>query len=293
MSSMRNSYGNSNSGSFSSSSRRPSSQSHPHQQQYGYNPALSPPSSSSASSSSSSSALTPQQIRQKLIQSCLRGDTHISLSNRASTHTNTHTHVDLMGVCGFYILTNDHELLKHYPLHHKLAEWLRTEMHSATGLPVNAQLAVDVEIPNGVDSTRDKEDHGKSSSEGDGVLVSVDGETVTMRTSSSGEHISSTNTQSVQIGPMFALTTTADGNCLLHAISICLWGVEDTNTLPGAHAQSSAQSPTQSEASLIRQGLKQFMMFNRDLLFLHYKAAERRFNATLLGGNLICLVSLF
>jgi hypothetical protein len=290
---MRNSYGNSNSGSFSSSSRRPSSQSHPHQQQYGYNPALSPPSSSSASSSSSSSALTPQQIRQKLIQSCLRGDTHISLSNRASTHTNTHTHVDLMGVCGFYILTNDHELLKHYPLHHKLAEWLRTEMHSATGLPVNAQLAVDVEIPNGVDSTRDKEDHGKSSSEGDGVLVSVDGETVTMRTSSSGEHISSTNTQSVQIGPMFALTTTADGNCLLHAISICLWGVEDTNTLPGAHAQSSAQSPTQSEASLIRQGLKQFMMFNRDLLFLHYKAAERRFNATLLGGNLICLVSLF
>jgi hypothetical protein len=186
-----------------------------------------------------------------------------------------------MGVCGFYILTNDHELLKHYPLHHKLADWLRTEMHSATGLPVNTQLAVDVEIPNG----EEKEDRGKSS-EGDGVLVSVDGETVTMRTSSSGEQISSAsaNTQSVQIGPMFALTTTADGNCLLHAISICLWGVEDTNTLPGAHAQSSAQSPTQSEASLIRQGLKQFMMFNRDLLFLHYKAAERRFNATLLGG---------
>jgi hypothetical protein len=283
MSSMRNSYGNSNSGSFSSSSRRPSSQSHPHQQQYGYIPALPPPSSStsSSSSSSSSSALTPQQIRQKLIQSCLRGDTHISLSNRASTHTNTHTHVDLMGVCGFYILTNDHELLKHYPLHHKLAKWLRTEMHSVTGLPVNKQLAVDVEIPNGVDCTKDTVDHGKSSSEGDGVLVSVDGETVTMRTSSSGEQISSANTQSVQIGPMFALTTTADGICLLHAISICLWGVEDTNALPGAHAQS----PTQSEASLIRQGLKQFMMFNRDLLFLHYKAAERRFNATLLGGT--------
>jgi hypothetical protein len=45
--------------------------------------------------------------------------------------------------------------------------------------------------------------------------------------------------------------------------------VEDTNTLPCAHAQSSAESPTQSEASLIRQGLNQFMMFNRDLLFLH------------------------
>jgi hypothetical protein len=91
-----------------------------------------------------------------------------------------------------------------------------------------------------------------SHKEGNGVLVSVEGEIVTM---------------------------------LLHAISICLWGVEDTNTLPGSQAQSSAQSPTQSEASLIRQGLKQFMMFNRDLLFLHYKAAERRFNATLLGGK--------
>jgi hypothetical protein len=82
------------------------------------------------------------------------------------------------------------------------------------GTAVNAPLAVDVEIPNGVDSTRDKEGHGKSSSEGDGVLVSVDGETVTMRTSSSGEQISSANTQSVQIGPMFALTTTA--SCHLH-----------------------------------------------------------------------------
>jgi hypothetical protein len=90
-----------------------------------------------------------------------------------------------------------------------------------------------------------------SHKEGNGVLVSVEGEIVTM---------------------------------LLHAISICLWGVEDTNTLPGSQAQSSDQSPTQSEAALIRQGLKRFMMFNRDLLFLHYTAAERRFNATLLGG---------
>jgi hypothetical protein len=127
-----------------------------------------------------------------------------------------------------------------------------------------------------------------SQKEGDGVLVSVEIESVTMRTSSLCEQPVSTDRPHVCAQHY---TTAEDNNCLLHAISICLWGVEDTNTIPGAHAQSSAQSPTQSEASLIRQGLKQFMMFNRDLLFLHYKAAERRFNATLLGGTFDLLQS--
>jgi hypothetical protein len=122
-----------------------------------------------------------------------------------------------------------------------------------------------------------------SHKEGAGALVSVEGETVTMRTSSSGEQTLTTapNTQSVQIGPVFALNTTAVGNCLLPAISICLW---KTPTLSLAHAQSFAESPT-SEASLIRQGLKQFMMFNRDLLFLHC--------VTLFGGKYTLSTAVF
>jgi hypothetical protein len=126
-----------------------------------------------------------------------------------------------------------------------------------------------------------------TTTDNDGVLVNMDGTmVVTGENGSNGRggsakiiKSSAASVQSnLQIGPMFAMNTTADGNCLLHAVSICLWGVEDTSA--GA------------EVSLIRQGLKQFMQTNRDLLFLHYKAAERRFNATLLGGEIYLTVPL-
>jgi hypothetical protein len=76
-----------------------------------------------------------------------------------------------------------------------------------------------------------------------------------------------------KIGPLYAMSTTADGNCLLHAISICLWGVEDSNS-----------SRSQSEVSIIRSALKDFMIANREFLFIHYKAAEKRFDSVMLGG---------
>jgi hypothetical protein len=83
--------------------------------------------------------LNPQQIRQKLIQSCLRGDAlygPLSSGGRAALRADPQisNHIDLLGVCGFYILTNDEELLKYYPLNKLLANWLTKEMEIATGL---------------------------------------------------------------------------------------------------------------------------------------------------------------
>ena len=157
-------------------------------------------------------------VRSTLIKSCLCDD---------STES---TNRDLLGVCGFYILTDDRNLLRYYPLQPDLGEWLSDQLYKATGKRDAFQV-----IP-------------RLSQFYDGSEVEEPEATV---------------------GPLFAIATRADGNCLLHAISICLWGVEDKSD---------------SEVSIIRKALKGFMQRNQFVLFQHYKCAEKRFDQILLGG---------
>jgi hypothetical protein len=161
------------------------------------------------------------KIRLKLIRSCL--------CESGSGQSRDDRHIDLLGVCGFYILTNNEYVLRFYPLHATLASWLYDE----TMGPIS-------------DNTNNS---------GMPVIVNK-------------------NNERKRVGPLYAMSTTADGNCLLHAISICLWGVEDSNSGPRS----------QSEVSIIRSALKDFMIANREFLFIHYKAAEKRFDAVMLGG---------
>lgn len=157
-----------------------------------------------------------QAIRLKLIRSCLCSH------DSTQKPSNINTLVDLMGSCGFYILTEDESILQYYPLQKSLADWLFNEMAVAVG--------TEKKYPDLF--------HGDDK---------------------------------VKVGPLYAMQTTADGNCLLHAISICLWGVED-------------MSENATETSIIRTALKEFMLDHRDVLLCHYKAAEKRFDKAMLGG---------
>lgn len=130
-----------------------------------------------------------KQIRHKLISSCL-------CESSGQHHPQ---HVDLMGVCGYYILTDSQPLLKYYPLNAYLAKWLLSERILA--------LTGDIrKVPSMIDDR--------------------------------GQNVN----QKIHL---YAMNTTPDGNCLLHALSICLWGVEDSSS---------------SEVSLMRSALKNFMV---------------------------------
>jgi len=70
----------------------------------------------------------------------------------------------------------------------------------------------------------------------------------------------------VEIGPLYPIRTDGDGNCLLHAVSICMWGCHDpvTTTLHmpnGFHIH--------------RKVLVDYVIQNYKILFLHYKAAGK------------------
>jgi hypothetical protein len=82
----------------------------------------------------------------------------------------------------------------------------------------------------------------------------------------------------VKIGPLFPISTDGDGNCLLHAISLSLWGMHDREIpiyVP--------QTDSFTTVCPLRHALGQYMNDppNIPLLRLYFKAAERRFNALL------------
>lgn len=63
----------------------------------------------------------------------------------------------------------------------------------------------------------------------------------------------------VEMGPLFPIRTDGDGNCLLHAISICIWGCHDFVQKDGSHYH--------------RRLLYNYIVQNNKILLLHYKAA--------------------
>ena len=69
----------------------------------------------------------------------------------------------------------------------------------------------------------------------------------------------------VEIGPLYPIRTDGDGNCLLHAISICMWGCHDP-LIP-------TFKPQYGSYLLHRRALFLYIGQNRDILLLHYKAA--------------------
>ena len=184
---------------------------------------------------------SPQQIRSILINYCLSG-------SNSSSRVGLDYHRNLTGICGFYLLTSAPALLRYYSLQNDLAIWLRRELEIATSQqPGNSIKLITTEA-----------DFNNDEDEWNDETVSASGAT-------------SRRERRIVIDPLYAMRTTADGNCLLHAISICLWGVEDCST-------------DKTEVSIIRKGLKAFMLANKQCLFLHFKAAERRFDASILGG---------
>lgn len=127
---------------------------------------------------------------------------------------------DLIGHCGFYILTNDENILKFYLFHKELSDWLLDEIK---------------------DNNEDKQDIW---------------------------------------GKLYVMRTNPDGNCLIHAISICLWGVEDTNF--------DSDINKKNQISKIRKALKYFMLENKNSLYLKYKLAEKNFEIQYLSDLLCC-----
>jgi hypothetical protein len=140
---------------------------------------------------------------------------------------------DLIGICGYYILTNNQSLLCHYNLHVALTEWLSGE--------------IDYAISHSNTSVNEKQIFSKL--------------------------IDKKTEKEIKIGPLYAVKTTSDGNCLLHAVSYCLWGIEDIDL-----------DDDVKSASQLRIALKQFMIHHEKQIFLHYRAAESRFDADFLGG---------
>jgi hypothetical protein len=82
----------------------------------------------------------------------------------------------------------------------------------------------------------------------------------------------------VKVGPMYAVCTDGDGNCLLHAVSISLWGIHDREG-----PVYISESDSFISVPIMRTALANFMnnFANSAVLRLHYKAAERRFNTML------------
>ena len=71
-------------------------------------------------------------------------------------------------------------------------------------------------------------------------------------------------TEFVEIGPLYPIRTDGDGNCLLHAISICIWG---------CHDPIMRDFQQQTNYLYHRRLLHIYILRNANILFLHYCAA--------------------
>ena len=74
----------------------------------------------------------------------------------------------------------------------------------------------------------------------------------------------------VEVGPLFPIRTDGDGNCLLHAISICMWGCHDPFAPPDISRQLAGYH-------FHRRLLYNFLAQHQQMLLLHYKAAGYSF----------------